>query len=184
MNVLTATTAMSERTRPFLAEIRHFGFGYAPSGWAACDGRLLSIDEQQPLFSLVGWRFGGDRATTFAVPAVHHLPVSLISCIALDGVYAPGAGEPIMDEPIIGEIRMFAGWDAPAGWVVCDGRLLSIEPPHDALFRVIGTTYGGDELGFNVPDLRGQSPDAVSYIIAVTGVAPSRSDVDGASAQA
>ena len=156
---------------PFVAEIRHFSFGFAPSGWTTCDGRLLSIDDHQPLFSLLGWRFGGDHATTFALPAVRELPASLTSCIALDGVYAPRAGGSL-DQPIIGEIRMFAGRDVPDGWLPCDGRRLPVEPPHDTLFSLIGTTYGGDDAGFNLPDLRQLSPAAVSFIIAVAGVPP------------
>ena len=159
---------------PFVSEIRHFGFGYAPPGWTTCDGRLLSIDEYQPLFSLIGWRFGGDRATTFALPAVRDLPASLISCIALDGVYVPRAGGYPVDQPFIGEIRMFAGHDAPDGWLVCDGRRLPVEPPHDMLYTVIGTIYGGDEGGFHLPDLRPKSSAEVTFIIAVDGVPPRR----------
>jgi microcystin-dependent protein len=53
---------------------------------------------------------------------------------------------------------MFAGSFAPAGWVFCDGSLLSISE-NDALFQLIGTTYGGDgQENFGVPDLRGRIP--------------------------
>jgi microcystin-dependent protein len=58
----------------------------------------------------------------------------------------------------IGEIRMFAGNFAPAGWAFCDGQLLSINE-NTALFSLIGTTYGGDgQSTFAVPDLRGRAP--------------------------
>jgi microcystin-dependent protein len=58
----------------------------------------------------------------------------------------------------IGQIMMFAGNFAPAGWAVCDGRLLQIVD-YDALFRVIGTSYGGDgTVTFALPDLRGRAP--------------------------
>jgi microcystin-dependent protein len=56
---------------PFLAEIRIFSFGYAPAGWTECDGRLLPVDAHQPLFSILGWRFGGDGITSFALPNMH-----------------------------------------------------------------------------------------------------------------
>nr|WP_314845271.1 tail fiber protein [uncultured Microbacterium sp.] len=63
-----------------------------------------------------------------------------------------------MSEPYIGEIRMFAGNFAPAGWAFCDGSLLSIAE-FETLFVLIGTTYGGDgQQTFAVPDLRGRSP--------------------------
>jgi microcystin-dependent protein len=58
----------------------------------------------------------------------------------------------------IGEIRMFAGNFEPAGWAFCDGRLLPIAE-NDALFSLIGTTYGGDgESTFGLPDFRGRIP--------------------------
>lgn len=54
----------------------------------------------------------------------------------------------------LGEIRIFAGNFAPAGWQLCDGTLLSISQ-NDALFTLLGTTYGGDGINtFAVPDLR------------------------------
>lgn len=60
--------------------------------------------------------------------------------------------------PYIGEVRLFAGNFAPAGWAFCDGGLLPISE-NDALFALIGTTYGGDgQSTFAVPDLRGRVP--------------------------
>jgi len=53
---------------PFLAEIRMFGFNFAPRGWAFCDGQLLPINQNQSLFSLLGTNFGGDGRTTFGLP--------------------------------------------------------------------------------------------------------------------
>jgi microcystin-dependent protein len=63
-----------------------------------------------------------------------------------------------MAQPFIGEIRIFAGNFAPAGWMFCEGQLLPIAE-NDALFTLIGTTYGGDgESTFGLPDLRGRLP--------------------------
>lgn len=63
-----------------------------------------------------------------------------------------------MGQPYIGEIRMFAGSFAPAGWAFCDGQILPISE-NDALFTLIGTTYGGDgQETFALPDLRGRLP--------------------------
>lgn len=60
--------------------------------------------------------------------------------------------------PYIGEIAIFCGNFAPAGWAFCDGSLLLISE-YDALFQLIGTTYGGDgEETFALPDLRGRAP--------------------------
>ena len=53
---------------PFLAEIRIFGFNFAPKRWATCDGQLMSISQNTALFSLLGTAYGGDGRTTFALP--------------------------------------------------------------------------------------------------------------------
>jgi microcystin-dependent protein len=61
-----------------------------------------------------------------------------------------------MAEPFIGQIIMFGGNFAPRGWALCDGQLLSING-NEALFSILGTTYGGDgRTTFALPDLRGR----------------------------
>ncbi len=55
-------------SEPFLAEVRIVGFNFAPRGWAACDGQLLPINQNQSLYSLLGTTYGGDGRTTFALP--------------------------------------------------------------------------------------------------------------------
>jgi len=75
-----------------------------------------------------------------------------------------------MAQPFVGEIRMFAGNFAPAGWMFCDGQLLPISE-NETLFQLIGTTYGGDgEETFALPNLQsrvplhhGNGPDGQSY---------------------
>ena len=63
-----------------------------------------------------------------------------------------------MSEPFVGEIRMFAGNFAPRGWAFCDGQLLAISA-NQALFDLLGTTYGGDgRKTYGLPDLRGRIP--------------------------
>jgi microcystin-dependent protein len=79
--------------------------------------------------------------------------------------------------PMVGEIRMFAGNFAPAGWMFCDGAQLPISE-NDVLFTLIGTTYGGDgESTFNLPNLQSRIPLHVgtnpatgsSYILGESG---------------
>jgi microcystin-dependent protein len=63
-----------------------------------------------------------------------------------------------MSQPYIGDIRMFAGNFAPAGWMFCEGQLLPISE-FETLFNLIGTTYGGDgQSTFGLPDMRGRLP--------------------------
>ena len=63
-----------------------------------------------------------------------------------------------MSDPYIGEIRMFGGNFAPAGWAFCSGQLMPISE-NDALFTLIGTTYGGDgQETFALPNLQSRTP--------------------------
>lgn len=55
-------------SEPFLAEIRIYGFNFAPRGWAFCDGQILPINQNQSLYSLLGTTYGGDGRTSFALP--------------------------------------------------------------------------------------------------------------------
>jgi microcystin-dependent protein len=76
-----------------------------------------------------------------------------------------------MAQPYVGEIRMFAGNFAPAGWMFCEGQLLPISE-NETLFNLIGTTYGGDgQSTFALPDLRGRIPihQGNGFILAETG---------------
>jgi microcystin-dependent protein len=56
------------RNTPYIGEIDVYSFAFPPKGWAACDGQLLSINQDQTLFSLLGTNYGGDGRTTFALP--------------------------------------------------------------------------------------------------------------------
>jgi microcystin-dependent protein len=74
-------------------------------------------------------------------------------------------------QPYVGEIRMFAGNFAPAGWMFCEGQLLPISE-YETLFNLIGTTYGGDgQSTFALPDLRGRLPmhQGNGFTLAQTG---------------
>ena len=53
---------------PFVGEIKMFAGNFAPRGWALCDGQLLSVSQNDALFSLLGTQYGGDGRTTFGLP--------------------------------------------------------------------------------------------------------------------
>jgi len=76
-----------------------------------------------------------------------------------------------MAQPYVGEIRMFAGNFAPAGWMFCEGQLLPISE-NETLFNLLGTTYGGDgQSTFALPDMRGRIPihQGNGFVLAETG---------------
>lgn len=76
---------------PFVAEIRIFGFNFAPTGWAACDGALLPISQNTALFSLIGTFYGGDGRSNFALP-------NLQSSFAIGQGNGPGLTDHVMGE--------------------------------------------------------------------------------------
>jgi microcystin-dependent protein len=76
-----------------------------------------------------------------------------------------------MSQPFVGEIRMFGGSFAPAGWAFCEGQLLPISE-NDTLFNLIGTTYGGDgQETFGLPNLASRVPVHVgtNFVLGQTG---------------
>jgi microcystin-dependent protein len=167
---------------PYIGEIRMFGFNFAPVGWFPCDGRLLSINDHQPLFQLIRTTFGGDGKTDFALPDLRGMVApfeQLTFCIAMEGVYpAIGEPDPNADVPsaFISEVRMFGFNSAPLGWASCDGRLLPIGE-HLALFDLLGTTFGGDgRNNLALPDLRGAVAPfrPLTFCIALNGVFPQK----------
>lgn len=107
----------------------------------------------------------------------HHMPpvvseatpwLGLNWCIALQGVYPSRNLElpddpstQLSNDPLLGSVSLFAGNFAPRGWALCEGQLLSIAA-NNALFSILGTTYGGDGIAnFALPDLRGRAPVGV-----------------------
>ena len=110
---------------------------------------------------------GGALSTTRYAPA------------GVDAARPAGAGmEPaarFSADPFIAEVILFAGIFAPRGWAFAEGQLLPINQ-NQALFSLLGTTYGGDgRTTFALPDMRGLEPVCgMHYIIALVGVFPSR----------
>ncbi|PKM39734.1 MAG: phage tail protein [Firmicutes bacterium HGW-Firmicutes-8] len=80
---------------PFIGLIKSFPYGFAPAGWAFCDGRLLQVTQYQALFALIGNKFGGDGRTTFALPDLRGAEPDSSSggyccyLIALTGLWPP-----------------------------------------------------------------------------------------------
>jgi microcystin-dependent protein len=81
---------------PFVAEIRIFGFQFAPRGWAFCDGQLLPLSQNTALFSLLGTTYGGDGKSNFALPNMQgNAPM----------FYGQGAGLSLYDEGQTGGVE-------------------------------------------------------------------------------
>jgi microcystin-dependent protein len=76
---------------PFIAEIRMFGFNFAPVGWAACDGQLLPLAQNTALFSLLGTTYGGNGQNNFGLP-------NLQGACALGVGAGPGLAQRVLGE--------------------------------------------------------------------------------------
>jgi microcystin-dependent protein len=159
---------------PFTAEIRLLPFGFAPHGWARCDGLTLPINQNTALFSLIGNQYGGDGKTTFQLPTLtgpngDQRPPSYY--IARQGIF-PNGGYSVA--PFVGEIRLLAFNFAPDGWARCNGQILEISE-YPALYPIIGILYGGDgQTTFGLPNLTG--PNGIDeppfYCLALQGATP------------
>jgi microcystin-dependent protein len=106
---------------------------------------------------------GGSHRNTQPSLAVKYL-IAIEGTFPSRSVTAAGAPEPVdpfetfTGDPFLGEVTMFGGNFAPRGWASCEGQLLAISS-HEALFSILGTTYGGDgRTTFALPDLRGRMP--------------------------
>jgi microcystin-dependent protein len=197
--IFTGNTPPLGGSTLFPGQIANFAGNFVPGGWAAANGALLPIAQNQALFNVIGTTYGGDGVTNFALPNLQgtvavgadsahpvgttfgqqstvvntaQLPpggapvnndqpsLSLTYLIAVQGVFpSNGGGGGFSDEPLIGQIVEFAGTGdvAPPGWDVANGQLLNITDDQ-ALFQVIGTTYGGDGITtFALPDFDGRT---------------------------
>lgn len=186
----------------YLAEILMFAGTFAPSGWAQCDGSLLTIQDYPEFASYIGKTYGGDGINTVGLPnlganaplhrsSIYTMgqsgsgPMNLAPLPSILYLIALTTPSSTYDAPFLGEVRTFAFGTVPKGWALCDGSLLNIES-NSALFTLLDNRYGGSsEQGtFGLPDLRGNTVPPVSasdplgyvvmsYCIATEGMYPS-----------
>lgn len=162
---------------PFLGEIRMMSFGFPPKGWALCNGQLLSISQNQALFSLLGTYYGGDGRTTFGLPNLQgRAPLHASNGNAYPVGTAAGEENhtltmqqtPAHTHPASGSAAT-ASTPAPAGSVLAGATNLYGSPL--SLTPLIGTTItpvGGGQPHYNM-----QPYLVTSFCIALQGVYPS-----------
>jgi microcystin-dependent protein len=137
---------------PFLAEIRIFPFGFAPVGWAQCNGQLLPISQSTALFSLLGTSFGGDGRSNFGLP-------NLQGCCVID----VGQGQGLQ--------QYFVGDSGGSQNVTLIAQQLPVHS-HDfnvkAGVNATTATAGGNVYGKPIYNVQGST----GQIFAYTAVAP------------
>lgn len=170
---------------PFLAEIRIFAGGFAPRGWAQCDGQLLPIAQNTALFSLLGTMYGGDGKSTFGLPDLKgRAPLHATN----DGVYDQGA--PGGAENVTLLLREIALHSHQLNAAAADSANLTQPAPNRVLARSSGgSAYQSDTTG-NLTPMASQAVGiggsslphgnlqpylVLTFIIAMQGVYPPRS---------
>jgi microcystin-dependent protein len=135
---------------PYVGEVSAFGFKRGLVGWIKCEGQLLSVQEFNQLFTVIGTFFGGDGLATFGLP--NFAPITAEGgqfCISAFGAVPTGERK-----ALTGETTLFVYQHAPPpGWVGCNGGPLQISQ-YQTLFKVLGTTFGGNgTTTFGVPEM-------------------------------
>ncbi len=166
-------------SEPFIGEIIMFGGNFAPRNWALCDGQLLSINSNQSLFAILGTTFGGDGRTTFGLPELRgRAPVHPATAISL-GQKAGAETVTLNANELPDHNHKVQAASAPATSGDPTGKVL-------AQFSITSNIYGDPNnlVAMNpaaVADTGGGASHtnmqpflAVSFIIALTGLFPSR----------
>lgn len=163
-------------SEPFLGEIRTFSFGIIPRGWMPCDGQILSINNNQPLFSLLGTTYGGDGRTTFALPDLRgRVPVHTSPGVALGQRAGEEAHTLITTElpqhthqAMANASTVNSSRPAEATWGKSD--VLTYNPTSNV--AMYGKAFSAT--GNNAPHENRQPFNVVQFCIAVEGIYPSR----------
>lgn len=170
--------------QPFLSEIRIVAFNFPPKGWAFCNGQILAINQNQPLFSLMGTTYGGNGIQTFALPNLQgHAP--LMYGNATSGSYVLGevGGEinhTLLTTEIPQHIHTMQGSNT-AGTTGTPTNAALAQPS-----SAIGNAYGPAtslttmapqaiaNTGGSQPHSNQQPYLVLSFVIALAGIFPSR----------
>jgi microcystin-dependent protein len=167
----------------FIGEIRAVGFNFAPVGWALCDGQILSIQQNTALFSLLGTQFGGNGTTNFALP-------NLQGSAPMDQGSGAGLTPRVMGEVggsegvTLLQAELPAHNHAPEQAVAGNSRSdkhspVGAEPAGHSTANVYATAQNTNMAplpvsGQNQPHENRQPFLVVNFVIALTGIFPSR----------
>ena len=162
---------------PFLSEIRMMSFGYAPQGWALCNGQLLPINQNQALFSLLGTTYGGDGRVNFALPDCRgRVPIHVGQGHALGERGGEQAHTLTISEmpqhvhSVLGSSIATGGNANPAGRFLGGGNNVYLSPQSLTTLnpQTVGNT-GGSQAHLNMQPFL-----TINFSIALQGIFPSQ----------
>jgi microcystin-dependent protein len=161
---------------PFLSEIRIMSFGFAPRGWAECNGQFLPINQNQALFSLLGTTFGGNGQTTFALPDMRGRVPLHVGGGHINGERGGEEAHMLSIAEMPGHVHPMNAADAPANLNVGTGAMLgqragAYAAPGNltALAPTEISNVGGGQAHFNMQPFL-----ALNFSIALQGIFPSQ----------
>lgn len=165
---------------PFIGQISVVAFDYAPRGWALCNGQLLSIAQNQALFSILGTTYGGNGTTTFALPdlrgraAMHAGTNPLGACAGAENVQLNQAQIPPHNHSPRA-ISAVGTLPSPANnvWAASAGADNPYAPAGSADVVMLPAASG--PCGSNQPHDNMPPVQVLNFIIALQGIFPSRS---------
>lgn len=172
---------------PYVGEIKAVAYNFAPKYWSACDGQVLAINTNQALYSLLGVQFGGNGQTNFNLPDLRgRTPVCFGASPALNVNYIQGfsAGQenvPLNLTQIPPHTHLFQAISAPA----TSGNLIGGSVPNSTLATANANYYNSSAPDVSLqpatvqtvggqPHTNVQPSLALMYVIALTGLYPSR----------
>ncbi|MCZ8523998.1 MULTISPECIES: phage tail protein [Paenibacillus] len=162
----------------FIGEIRAFPFGFAPKGWATCSGQLLSISQNQALFSILGTTYGGNGQTTFALPDLRGRVPIHVSAAAPLGMIAGEESHTLTISELPSHTHQVmasssaASTNQPAGavWAKQTAAGYAAGAPNTAMGPAALSAAGGSQ-----PHTNMQPYAVVNFCICLEGIYPSRS---------
>ena len=161
---------------PYLSEIRIVSFGFAPKGWALCNGQTLPINQNQALFSLLGTTYGGDGRTNFKLPNLQgSAPIHVGSGFILGQVGGEANHTLIASEmpqhthaPVAS--LNAANLGSPQGNFFANGNQPAFDTVPTGLMKAAAVgSAGGSQPHDNMPPYL-----ALNFVIALQGIFPSR----------
>lgn len=164
-------------SEPFLGEIKMTSFGFAPRGWAFCNGQLLPINQNQALFSILGTTYGGDGRTTFALPDMRgRVPVhgDVIGMQGGEAQHTVTSAElPVHNHAMLASTAISHAPD-PTGRVLgsVEAGALNIYHQADGSAALHPSTL--NQTGGNQAHNNMQPYSTTNFIIALQGIFPSR----------
>lgn len=165
---------------PFLSEIRIMSFGFAPKGWALCNGQLLPINQNQALFSLLGTTYGGDGRVNFALPDLRaRIPIHMGSGHTLGERGGEQAHTLSISELPTHTHVLQATSAAASGGVPSNTVLLGNSPATDSIYGNPASLVAMDpsaiaSVGGSQAHLNMQPFLALTFCIALQGIFPSQ----------